>query len=549
MAQQQKRDGAGAPQKQPSWVGMLAAPTMLLTGTAAAVLTKAAYELESIGIDGAVHHFEKPWALTATMFLGMAMALPVAYWQKYKQRKSEEGSSGRSPLDLVFDAEEAKDAAVLSVPALLDLAATALTYFGLVSVTASVYQMLRGAMLVFAAMFGVALLKRKLNGDHRSGIVATLIGVVVVGCASLLSGEGSAVRDVPQAEMLVGLLACLAGQAMQAAQVTSEEYLMAKRAVSPTKVVGYEGLFGAGITLAVLLPLMQITSSFEGSHPLAGLHEDSADTLVMLANNPTLVAVLLADLVAFAGLNLSGMVIIHEYGAVYKAVLEAARTLTVWLVGLGLYYGGSGAMGEGWTDYSWAQLAGFGVLVVGTRLYSRGNAADAAGKQVDGEHDAAGEGLLDDRCNGEDVLAQPLLRQPAAEERVLARVSSSSSAASGMVTVQQASTVLAAAMGRPTTATAEAGMSTDDWLLEHAAPVRVQVGPAFGGSSGEAARSMQQAGIARPQVAVRAAQQPRRQQQQRPRAACTAQLRLPPRRPLLATVARPQGAACATLVR
>lgn len=96
----------------------------------------------------------------------------------------------------------------------------------------------------------------------------------------------------------------------------------------------------------------------------------------MIQNNPTIAAVLVADLVAFCGLNLSGMVVIQELGAVYKTVLETARTLFVWLVGLALYYSalGGGLVGESWHDYSGVQMAGFAVLVMGTVLYGKGNA-------------------------------------------------------------------------------------------------------------------------------------------------------------------------------
>lgn len=76
-------------------------------------LHRAAYELESVGTDGTLHHFEKPWALTATMFLGMALCLPVAYAEKYRERRKQQqqqlldekgGSRGtelRSGLQLV----------------------------------------------------------------------------------------------------------------------------------------------------------------------------------------------------------------------------------------------------------------------------------------------------------------------------------------------------------------------------------------------------------------------------------------------------------------
>lgn len=384
----------GGQQRNVPWAGALATAAMLASGTATAVLTKAAYELESVGLSGVPTHFEKPWALTATMFLGMALCLPVAYYQKYKQYQPEKGDGGGelSPVAVVFDAAEFRDATLLGIPAALDLVATGLMYIGLLSVTASVYQMLRGAMLVFAALFGTVFLKRRLNGGHTAGIVATLVGLGIVGAASLLSGEGSATRDVGHSEMVVGLLVCVAGQAVQAAQVTVEEWVMSQHGVAPVKVVGYEGVVGGALTVGLLLPLLALMPADAGR----GLHEDTADTLVMLANNPTLAAVLVADLVAFCALNLSGMLVTQELGAVYKTLLETVRTLFVWLAGLGLYYTslGGGVVGESWTEYSWMQLAGFLVLAGGTIAYRAGNQQQLAEQDEQQQADAMQEALL-----------------------------------------------------------------------------------------------------------------------------------------------------------
>lgn len=67
---------------------------------------------------------------------------------------------------------------------------------------------------------------------------------------------------------------------MQAAQVTTEEYLMAERSVSPLKVVGYEGAMGAALTMAVLLPLLGGVPADAGG-VLGALREDSVDTLAV----------------------------------------------------------------------------------------------------------------------------------------------------------------------------------------------------------------------------------------------------------------------------
>lgn len=65
---------------------------------------------------------------------------------------------------------ELRQALLLSIPTVFDLIATALMNIGLLSVTASVYQMMRGAEMLFAALFAVLFLHRKLNKYHLSGI-------------------------------------------------------------------------------------------------------------------------------------------------------------------------------------------------------------------------------------------------------------------------------------------------------------------------------------------------------------------------------------------
>lgn len=99
--------------------GVVSTGAMLLFGTATAVLTKAgtftlriihhalvdlttppsiAYELEAVGRYGVVEHFEKPWALTAVMFLGMSLCLPVAYYHKLRDQDEHQQHMHAGPV-------------------------------------------------------------------------------------------------------------------------------------------------------------------------------------------------------------------------------------------------------------------------------------------------------------------------------------------------------------------------------------------------------------------------------------------------------------------
>ena len=64
---------------------------------------------------------------------------------------------------------------MLAIPTAFDLVATVLMNVGLLSVTASVYQMMRGAEMLFAALFAVVFLRRTLNRFHILGILCCVV--------------------------------------------------------------------------------------------------------------------------------------------------------------------------------------------------------------------------------------------------------------------------------------------------------------------------------------------------------------------------------------
>ena len=64
-------------------------------------------------------------------------------------------------------------------------------------------------------------------------------------------------------------------QAVQAAQITFEDFFMANLQIAPLKIVGYEGLFGTIAMVVVMLPVVSVLPGMDG----AGLHEDTIETL------------------------------------------------------------------------------------------------------------------------------------------------------------------------------------------------------------------------------------------------------------------------------
>lgn len=244
--------------------------------------------------------------------------------------------------------------------------------------------------MIFAALFAVVFLKRTLNKMHFLGLACCIAGIALVGSASLFSGEGSASHDIPTSKIAIGMALVVASQAVQAAQVTFEDYFMADLYIPPLKIVGYEGLFGSIAMVGVMLPLVQWLPGQDGQ----GIHEDSLDTLTMIRSTPVLMILLLTDMAALLAYNVSGMLVTGHLGAVFRTVLETTRTLAVWLVDLLLFYvgAGGGKLGERWTEWSLIQAAGFVVLVSGTIIYSKGDEREAKENLVHRLHATTVEG-------------------------------------------------------------------------------------------------------------------------------------------------------------
>ena len=59
-------------------------------------------------------------------------------------------------------------------------------YIGLTMTTASVFQMLRGAVVIFTGFFSVIFLKRKLHAYQYVSMILVLVGTLIVGLSSVL---------------------------------------------------------------------------------------------------------------------------------------------------------------------------------------------------------------------------------------------------------------------------------------------------------------------------------------------------------------------------
>jgi len=180
---------------------------LLVFGTASSVSSKILYEMRAPpGPGQSDTAFEKPWFVTLIMFVAMSFCLPLSWMnQRAKAHPAHDSFDGSQPRQV---RSELRQATMLIAPTVLDLVATALMSVGLLSVTASVYQMMRGtgecsghcrlptlrsvvrqpsvpaAEMLFTAILAVAVLKRHLNRLHLGGIALCVVRLPLRPCTA-----------------------------------------------------------------------------------------------------------------------------------------------------------------------------------------------------------------------------------------------------------------------------------------------------------------------------------------------------------------------------
>ncbi|RAR16007.1 integral membrane protein [Stemphylium lycopersici] len=270
---------------------------------------------------------------------------------------------GRIPL-------EGRSILLLALPACCDIAGTTLMNVGLLFVAASIYQMTRGALVLFVGLFSVWFLKRHLGLYKWFSLFVVVTGVALVGLAGAITRDDKAaspghqsVHDkavasddvkaaASQAAMtIIGVLLIAGAQIFTATQFVLEERIMEKYAMEPIKVVGWEGVFGFLVTLVGMIILhFSIGTGYFNARE--GLYQMTHYRAIAVSS--------VLIMISIGGFNFFGLSVTRTVSATSRSTIDTCRTLFIWIVSLGL----------GWESFKWLQVAGFALLVYGTFLFN-----------------------------------------------------------------------------------------------------------------------------------------------------------------------------------
>lgn len=300
------------------------------------------------------HVFDHPFVQSFAMFIGEFSCLLVFYIVLCRNK------SQNKPLELP---NPDFNRWVMLAPAICDCLATSMMNIGLNLTYASVFQMLRGSVVIFTGIFSVIFLGRKLYCFHWVGMFFVLCGLALVGLSSVIDSTGS---DAGARNPVLGNIFVIFAQLIVAGQMVIEEKFVAGYNVPALLAVGLEGFFGFVIVAILVAGMFYVNAPDALQAPgLNGKMEDVIDAVTMIGNSAAIAVALGGNVISIAFFNFFGISVTKEMSATTRMVLDSLRTVVIWLVCLAL----------GWETFKLKeglmQIAGFVVLLSGTCIYNR----------------------------------------------------------------------------------------------------------------------------------------------------------------------------------
>ena len=271
---------------------------------------------------------------------------------------------------------------LLALPACCDITGTTFMNVGLLFVAASIYQMTRGALVLFVGLFSVLFLHRKLYLYQWAALFIVVLGVAIVGLAGAIapnpqaqpepktglelgllliratSDQIHAAAKTPEAvQTILGVLMIAGAQIFTATQFVLEEWILENYALEPLKVVGWEGIFGFLVTVFGMIILhLAVGRTDKGRYGYFDMVEGWREVTHYRAVAVSSIHIM----ISIGGLNFFGLSVTRSVSATARSTIDTCRTLFIWIVSLGL----------GWETFKWLQILGFVLLVYGTFLFN-----------------------------------------------------------------------------------------------------------------------------------------------------------------------------------
>ena len=299
--------------------------------------------------------FSHGWFLNLVMFIGESMGIPIFYLffnKKEEKGNSEEKNEGETHSDeeITRTEEEEKpeiNKFLLAIPGFLDTCSTGLANIGLILLPASIYQMLKGSLIVLTFLMSKFVVKNRHILDHYIAIPISTLGVVLVGLSAYLTADDNDNEYKSDAsQTLLGIFLMVIAMFILSIQFCFDEFYMRKYSCHPLICIGYEGVFGFFINLLLCIIFYFIKcGSYEeneeipyfvknmctGDDENVWRPENIVFAFKQLFDNRVLIIIVPITIIFMSTFNIFGVSITKYGSATTRSVTDNVRSFLVWL--------------------------------------------------------------------------------------------------------------------------------------------------------------------------------------------------------------------------
>lgn len=336
---------------------------MIITGTLNTIFLRLQSNAYDYIYDAKFNH---AWFQSLLMFLGESYCAVMWFIWRNKIKKEEDEEQvkkGEEP-----DTRPEAPVILFLFSCLCDLVGSTLLNFSLIMMASSIFQMLRGGVIIITCLFTILFLKKYPKNYQWLGVGLVFLGVFLVGLSSQLEKDSS---DVVETKVL-GIIMLLVSLVFSGFQFVYQEIILVKYRCASLQLVAWEGIWGI-ICLIIILPAIEfIPCNFNKKEDVCSMDEDGdyyvENTIFaikqMFYNVPMFLYCFLQTL-SICGFNYYGIMIVKYASSATRSVMDSTRTILVWLFFLIVPV-------QGKTEkFSGLQLCGFVILLLGQLIYNQ----------------------------------------------------------------------------------------------------------------------------------------------------------------------------------
>lgn len=301
-------------------------------------------------------NFEQPAIQTLQMFIG-ELGIYIVYYLVYKSPFSRKAEY--QPLTGETRPTLKSQSMLLAIPSVCDMLATTFMNVGLIYTPVSIYQMTRGAIVLFVAVLSVIFLHRRIRPLEWIALVIVTLGIGIVGYSGSRAGPAKTNAEEP-ALVIFGMSLIIVAVSLQAVQFVVEEKILAKYHFTPLRLVYTEGFFGVTILTTSLIVLNFIIGLIQSKDNFADSPFNLRESLTQTFSLREVLISSFLIMICISSFNFCGVSLTQKLSATARSTIDSCRTLLVWIT----------AMVLGWESFSSLQLFGFATLLFGTLCFN-----------------------------------------------------------------------------------------------------------------------------------------------------------------------------------